>query len=173
MMRKSILARLLMTVALLIFALPLVATAQIQIYDRYRNERSDRYDRYDQNDLRDALVRLENSSARLESDLSATSMARGRRVLGGLFWVTNSRDRDATAEVHDFRMAVRQLRRASAGGRNLSDSYDEARNVVDQGLRLDRYWRLRTGRTDVDQELSEIRSNLHVIADAYDISVRY
>jgi len=149
------------------FAIPVVASAQIQIYDRYGYDRSDRYDR---SELRNALARLENSGARLESDLS---MTRGRRVFGGLFWVTSPTDSNAIAEVRDFRIAVRQLRRASAGGRDLSNSYDEARNVIDQGLRLDRYLRLRTGRTDVDQELSEIRSNLHVIADAYDISMRY
>jgi hypothetical protein len=149
------------------FAIPVVASAQIQIYERNRYDRSDRYDR---SELRNALARLENSSARLESDLSTT---RGRRVFGGLFWVTNPTDNNAIAEVRDFRIAVRQLRRASAGGRDLSNSYDEARDVIDQGLRLDRYLRLRTGRADVDQELSEIRSNLHVIADAYDISMRY
>jgi hypothetical protein len=86
--------------------------------------------------------------------------------------VTNT-DTTAIAEVRDFRQAVRELRRASAGGRDLRNSYDEARMVVDQGLRLDRYLRLRTGRTDVDAELSEIRSNLHVIADAYGMNIRY
>lgn len=166
-MRKNILIRLLLAIALLMFAIPVVASAQIQIYDRYRYDRSDRYDR---SELRNALARLENSSARLESDLS---MTRGRRVFGGLFWVTNPTDNNAIAEVRDFRIAVRQLRRASAGGRDLSNSYDEARDVIDQGLRLDRYLRLRTGRADVDEELSEIRSNLHVIADAYNISMRY
>lgn len=166
-MRKNILIRLLLAIALLMFAVPVVASAQIQIYDRDRYDRSYHDDR---SELRNALARLENSSARLESDLSTT---RGRRVFGGLFWVTNPTDNNAIAEVRDFRIAVRQLRRASAGGRDLSNSYDEARDVIDQGLRLDRYLRLRTGRADVDEELSEIRSNLHVIADAYDISMRY
>jgi len=166
-MRKNILVRLGLAIALLIFAIPVVASAQIRIYDRDRYDRSDNYDR---GALRSAMAQLENSSARLESDLSAT---RGRRVLGGLFWVTSPRDTDAIAEVRDFRIAVRQLRRASAGGRDLSGSYDEARNVIDQGMRLDRYLRLRTGRTDVDEELAQIRSSLHVIADAYDMSIRY
>jgi len=149
------------------FAIPVVASAQIRIYDRDRYDRSDNYDR---GALRSAMAQLENSTARLESDLSAT---RGRRVLGGLFWVASPTDTNAIAEVRDFRTAVRHLRRASAGGRDLSGSYDEARNVIDQGMRLDRYLRLRTGRTDVDEELAQIRSSLHVIADAYDISIRY
>jgi hypothetical protein len=166
-MRKNTLVRLGLAIALLIFAIPVVASAQIQTYDRYRYDRRDSYDR---GALRSALVQLDNSSARLESDLSAT---RGRRVLGGLFWITNPTDSNAIAEVRDFRIAVRQLRRASAGGRDLQNSYDEARDVIDQGMRLDRYLRLRTGRRDVDEELAEIRSNLHVIADAYDLSMRY
>jgi len=170
-MRKNILVRLGLAIALLMFAIPVVASAQIRIYERDRYDRSDPYDRdYDRGALRSAMAQLENSSARLESDLSAT---RGRRVLGGLFWVTSPTDTNAIAEVRDFRVAVRQLRRASAGGRDLSGSYDEARNVIDQGLRLDRYLRLRTGRTDVDEELAQIRSSLHVIADAYDMSIRY
>ena len=166
-MRKNILVRLGLAIALLMFAIPVVASAQIQIYER---DRYDQRDRYDRGSLRSAMAQLENSSARLESDLSAT---RGRRVLGGLFWVTNPTDTNAIAEVRDFRVAVRQLRRASAGGRDLSGSYDEARNVIDQGMRLDRYLRLRTGRTDVDEELAQIRSSLHVIADAYDMNIRY
>lgn len=166
-MRKNILVRLVLAFALLMFAIPVVASAQIQIYERDRYDRSDRYDR---GALRSALAQLENSGARLESDLSAR---RGRRVLGGLFWISNPTDNAAITEVRDFRIAVRQLRRASAGGRDLQNSYDEARDVIDQGMRLDRYLRLRTGRRDVDEELAEIRSNLHVIADAYNLGMRY
>jgi len=169
-MRKNILGRFVLAIALLIFAIPVVASAQIRIYERDRYDRSDRYDRYDRGALRSALAQLDNSSARLESDLSAT---RGRRVLGGLFWISNPNDNAAIAEVRDFRVAVRQLRRASAGGRDLSGSYDEARNVIEQGMHLDRYLRLRTGRTDVDEELAQIRSSLHVIADAHDMNIRY
>ena len=156
-MRNKILIRLLMVTTLLILAVPVVASAQF--YNR------DRYDRTDRRDVHDAIVRLDNSSARLESDLSYT---RGRRVLG-VFWVSNS-DPNAVAQVRDFRRAVRQLRNASAGGRDLSGSYDEAQMVLDRGVQLDRYLRLRTGQTSVDADLSEIRSSLNVIANAYDLS---
>ncbi len=159
-MRNKILIRLLMVTTLLILAIPVVGSAQF--YNR------DRYDRSDVRDVHDAIVRLYNSSARLESDLSYT---RGRRVLG-IFWVNNG-DPNAVAQVRDFRRAVRQLRNASAGGRDLSGSYDEARMVLDQGVQLDRYLRLRTGQTSVDADLSEIRSSLNVIANAYDLRMRY
>jgi hypothetical protein len=159
-MRNKILIRLLMVTTLLILAIPIVGSAQF--YNR------DRYDRTDRRDVHDAIVRLDNSSARLESDLSYT---RGRRLLG-IFWVSNT-DPNAVAQVRDFRRAVRQLRNASAGGRDLSGSSDEARMVVDQGVQLDRYLRLRTGQTSVDADLSEIRSSLSVIANAYDLRSRY
>jgi len=150
-----------MVTTLLILAIPVVASGQF--YNR------DRYDRSDRRDVHDAIVRLDNSSARLESDLSYNN--RGRRLLG-VFWVSNS-DPNAVAEVRDFRRAVRQLRNASAGGRDLSGSYDEARMVLDQGVQLDRYLRLRTGQTSVDADLSDIRSSLNVIANAYNLRMHY
>ncbi len=159
-MKNKILIRLLMVTTLLILAIPVVASAQF--YHR------DRYDRNDWRDVHDAIVRLDNSSARLESDLS---YQRGRRVLG-VFWVSNT-DPNAAAQVRDFRRAVRQLRNASAGGRDLSSSYDEAQMVIDRGVQLDRYLRLRTGQASVDSDLSEIRSSLNLIANAYDLRMRY
>src|SRR5258706_9881901 len=159
-MRAKILIRILLAMAILLLVFPVVASAQS--YDR------DRYGRADQRDLRDAIVRLDNSSARLEGDLNVT---RSRRVLG-FFWVGNT-DNTAISEVRDFRRAVRQLRAASNNGRDLQGSYDEARMVIDRGVALDRYLRLRTGSVTVDEELSEIRSNLHTIADAYDLSIPY
>ena len=161
-MRNKILIRLLMlmAMALLILAIPAAVSAQ--------NYRRDLYDRSDWRDVHNALISLDNASARLENDLSYT---RARRVLG-VFWVSNS-DPNAIAEVRDFRNAVRQLRYASRGGRDLDNSYDEARMVLDRGVQLDRYLRLRTGSTAVDYDLSELRSNLHVIANAYDLRMPY
>jgi hypothetical protein len=119
--------------------------------------------------VRDAVARLENASARLESDLN---YGRERRVLGGLFWARTV-DSTAVVETRDFRNAVRELRRSFRGDRDLDDSRDEARVVVDRGIQLDRYLRLRTGSTSVDSDLADIRSSLHVIADAYGLNMRY
>ena len=166
-MRNKIFLKLLMATALLILAIPAVGSAQI--YDRGINrDQYGRYDRDDRRDARQALNRLENASARLQGDLNVT---RGRRVLG-LFWVGNTNSA-AIEQVRNFRMAVRDLRVASNRGRNLRDSEDEARNVINLGFQLDRYLRLRTGSTDVDADLSELRSGLNTLADAYDLRVRY
>ena len=159
-MRNKILIRLLMATALLILAFPVVASAQF--YNR------DRYDRSDRRDVRDAIMRLNNASARLESDLNYV----GRRRVLGIFTLTTS-DPTAIAEVREFRRAVGQLRNASNNGRDLSGTYDEARMVLDRGVQLDRYLRLRTGSASVDADLSEIRSNLHIIADAYNLRIPY
>jgi hypothetical protein len=166
-MRNKLFLKLLMATALLILAIPAVGSAQI--YNRgYERDPYDRYDRDDRRDVRQALNRLENASARLQGDLNVT---RGRRVLG-LFWVGNTNSA-AIEEVRNFRMAVRDLRVASNRGRNLRDSEDEARLVINQGLQLDRYLRLRTGSANVDADLSELRSGLSTLADAYNLRVRY
>lgn len=166
-MRSKVLMRLLMATALLILAIPAVASAQI--YNRSYDRPYD-YDRYDQRDLRDAIARLDNASARLENDLNYGS---SRRILGGLFWVRNNGDSAAIADTRDFRQAVRELRRSSRGGFDVDNSMNEAQAVLDRGVELDRYLRLRTGSTSVDADLAQIRSDLHIIAEAYGLSIRY
>jgi hypothetical protein len=158
-MKKKLLMRILMATALLILAIP----ASAQVYNRaYDNDRSNR------RDVRQAIARLDNASARLENDLS---VGRQRRVFGGLFLVRNV-DNGAISQVREFRQAVRDLRRNMR--RDFGDnSADEAREVLNRGAELDRYLRLRTGSANVDADLAEIRSNLHLIADAYGWRLSY
>jgi hypothetical protein len=170
-MKQNILFRILMTTALLIVAVPVIASAQT--YDRYRVDpyRVDLYrdDQSPRRDVRDAIARLDSSSARLQADLSA---GRERSVLGGMLSF-RSVDTEAVAEVRDFRRAVRDLRASSRSGVDLDHSVDHAQVVLDRGMQLDRYLRLRTGRTSVDADLAEIRSDLHLVADAYGLNVPY
>jgi hypothetical protein len=150
-------------VALLILAVPVAASAQVyrdRSYDRYDNR--DQYDRVNRRAARDALAGLENSSVRLESDLNFTP---ARRVLG--IFQLRTVDNSAIAQVRDFRRAVRHLRN------NSGNNVDEAQRVLNQGMQLDRYLRLRTGSTTVDADLSELRSNLHTLADAYGLTMTY
>jgi len=163
-MKHNNLIRILVAAALLIVAVPVIASAQV--YNRYDSGDRDRSNRFD---VRDAVARLDNASARLQGDLNAGSE---RRALGGLLSF-RSVDNDAIAQVRDFRRAVRDLRASARGGYARDRSVDEARAVLDRGVQLDRYLRLRTGRTSVDADLAEIRSDLHVIADAYGLSVPY
>jgi len=158
-----------MAAALLILAIPLGASAQVY-RDRYneRYEYRDQYNRVDEREVRSAMYRLEDSSRRLENDLNLTP---GRRVLG--IFEFRTVDNNATAQVRDFRRAVRQLRNNSHNGRDLDRSIDEARLVLERGAQLDRYLRLRTGSTRVDADLSDLRSNLHILAEAYGLNVPY
>src|ERR1700755_2197060 len=142
-MKNNILIRIFLAAALLIVAAPVVASAQI--YNR--ND----YDRSDRRDVRDAIARLDNASARLQGDLN---YGNERRVLGGLFSFRTV-DNEAISQVRDFRRAVRNLRSSSRGGYALDRSVDDARNVLNQGMALDRYLRLRTGRTSVDADLAD------------------
>ena len=171
-MRKNILARLIFTAALLILALPIVTSAQIYNrrydYDRNNYDRNN-YDQTDRRDVQQAIRQLDISSARLENDLN---YGRTRRVFGGIFQFRTV-DTGAIDQVRDFRRAVRELRMASRGGFALGASVDEARIVMDQGIQLDRTLRLRTGNGSVDAELADIRSSLHIIADAYDLRMPY
>ena len=164
-MKNNNLIRIVMVAALLIFAIPAIASAQI--YNRY--EPYDRYNQSSRRDVHDAITRLANVSAQLQGDLNAGSE---RRIFGGLLSF-RSVDSESVAQVRDFRLAVRNLRSASRGGFDLDNSVDEARAVINQGVQLDRYLRLRTGRTSVDADLAELRSELRVIADAYGLSRRY
>src|SRR5438552_10902291 len=133
-MKHNNLIRILVAAALLIVAVPVIASAQIY-------NRDDRYDRSNRFDVRDAIARLDNASARLQSDLYAGNE---RRVFGGLLSFRTV-DNDAITEARDFRRAVRDLRAAARGGFDLDRSVDEARVVLDSGVQLDRYLRLRTG----------------------------
>ena len=159
-------------VALLILAVPLGASAQVfrdRSFDPYnRRDQRDQYDRGNRRDVRGVLATLENSSARLENDLNFTP---GRRVLG--IFQLRTVDNSAIAQVRDFRRAVRQLRNNSDNGRDFRASADEAQLVLERGVQLDRYLRLRTGSTRVDADLSELRSSLHTLADAYGLSMPY
>ncbi|MDX6574801.1 MAG: hypothetical protein QOE96_754 [Blastocatellia bacterium] len=118
--------------------------------------------------MREVISRLDNTTAQLENDLNSTP---GRRVLG--IFQFRTIDNNSIAQVRDFRRAVRQLRNNSANGRALNGSVGEAQVVLERGVQLDRYLRLRTGSERVDADLSELRSNLHMLADAYGLSVPY
>ncbi|HJZ80553.1 MAG TPA: hypothetical protein VKD91_09410 [Pyrinomonadaceae bacterium] len=161
-----------MITALLTLAIPVTGVAQIYQRD-YRYDRSDR-------DVRDAVAQLSYSASNLERDLN---YGRQRRILGGLLYV-NTVDTNAIDQVRDFRRAVADLRRSlrgdysmrgdySRGDYSLDSSRDEARIVIDRGIELDRYLRLRTGSTNVDADLANMRSSLHVLAEAYGMSRRY
>ena len=161
-MRRKLVITSLIAALLLILGLPIAVAAQG--YYRYDDNRY--YSQHDWRDVRNALRRLDNSSARLESDLNYNS---NRRVFG-FFWV---RDNNSIYEARDFRRAVRNLWNQSNGGRDLDGSYNQAQVVLDMGARLDRDLRFRNNNGPIDSDLADIRANLITIADAYGLSMPY
>jgi hypothetical protein len=159
-MRTKTLIRILMATALLIMAISVTGSAQI--YQR------NSYDRFDRRQVRDAINQLNNTSVQLERNLS---VGRQRRILGVFSYSTV--DSAAVVEVREFRRAVAELRRSVRGDFSLDSSRDEALAVINRGLQLDRYLRLRTGSASVDADLANIRSSIHLLADAYDINLSY
>jgi len=160
-MRRKLVITSLIGALLLILGLPIAVAAQNY---RYYDNRD--YARVDRRDVRDALRRLDNSSARLESDLNYSS---NRRIFG-FFWI---RDNSGVIEARDFHRAVRNLWNASNGGRDVSNGYDQARVVLDMGARLDRDLRFSNNNGRLDSDLAEIRANLRTIADAYGLGMPY
>lgn len=158
-MRRKLLIVSIIAAVLLILGIPIAAGAQD--YGRYR-ERNYRADR---RDLRDAVQRLDYSSARLQSDLNSRS---GRRGFG-VFW---TRDNSALDSIRDFRRAVRDFRNSSNDGRNLNRSYDEARVLIARGNDLHREI-VRSGNPRLDSDWLEVRRDLQTIADAYGLSLPY
>jgi hypothetical protein len=168
-MKNNLLSKFLITAALLILAIPIGASGQVyrdRSYNRYDN--GNQYDRGIRRELRVAIQRLDNAAARLENDVD---VPRGRRVLG-FFWAGRT-DNRAINEIRDFRSAVAQLRNSANDQDGVAGSRDDARQVLNRGVRLDRYLRLRTGSSNVDADLSELRSNLHIIADVYSLRMPY
>jgi len=161
-MRRKLVITSLIAALLLILGLPIAVAAQG--YYRYHENRY--YAQYDWRDVRDALRRLDNSSARLESDLNYNS---NRRIFG-FFWM---RDNGGIYEARDFHQAVRNLWNQSNGGRDLNGSYNQAQVVLDMGARLDRDLRFRNNNGQIDSDLADIRANLRTIAGAYGLGMPY
>src|SRR5437879_13102156 len=107
-MKHINLIRILLAAALLIVAAPVIASAQT--YNRY--DPYDRYDRSNRFDVRDAIARLDNARARLQSALYAGNE---RRVLGGSLSF-RSVDNEATAPGRDFPRAGRDHRPVTMSG---------------------------------------------------------
>jgi len=158
-----------MATALLVLAIPAVTSAQNyrdRIHDRDQYDR-DQYDRIDTRQIQRTISRLDNTSRRLEDDLR---YAPARRVLGIFQYRTI--DTDAIAEVQDFREAVRQLRSSTDYGA-FNRSVDEAQVVLDRGVRLEHYLRGRSNSSRMDADLSDLDSNLRMIANVYGLRMPY
>jgi len=152
--------------AALALCLPAIAAAQGGYgYPDYRRNRDDDYGRsgrYDSRYLRDTIRQLDRLSNDFTNDLDRRldhSRADGTRY-----------EDHVNADAREFRRAVQRLRNRSNDGRNLDRSVNEASEVLETAGHVQRESRSFLNDNRLYSEWSQIRSNLHVIADAYDLS---
>jgi hypothetical protein len=154
--------------SLLILGLPALASAQWRDDDDYyrngRNrDRDYRNDRnYNRGALRSAINRLKTRAEVFERRLER-ELDRGR--------YDGSRREDRLNDLaNNFTRAAERLEDEFDGGRNMRDSYDEARRVVSLGQQIENaLGRSRMGGY-AQNDWNSIRQDLYTIANAYGIS---
>jgi hypothetical protein len=146
----------LLVLGIVAFCLPVVANAQWGRQDRYPDDRNGRYDG---RSLRDSVHRLDRLAKDFERDMDRAldrSRANGTR-----------REDQINEQVHEFRDAVGDLKSRVGNGRDLNNSADEARRVLEQGQILDRVARPRWFDGGMVSQWSQIQQELRFIGDVY------
>jgi len=160
--------------ALMILALPTVASAQWGGRDRDDDYGNGRYNR----NIRGTLQSLKNRARNFEQ---ATNRAEDRRDdrrsdrddarWGGIWNGNGNRRSGNVGRLEDladrFRRATDDLADSYGNGRNLNGSRDEARRVLDIGNQIENELRNLRGGRNLDRQWSQIRSDLNVIASVY------
>jgi hypothetical protein len=144
--------------SLLLFGLPTLASAQWNNYpnnDDYRRDNS----RYNRQYLVDAVRRVERDSRTFRRALD-------RELDHSRYDTTNREDRinDVTER---FATAADNLEDSFDNGRNLRTSQDEARNVFQLASQIDRFMNRNSFRGTAENQWSNIRRDLQIIANAY------
>ncbi len=144
----------LLVLGIVAFALPGTASAQ---WGRGRDR--DNYRRYDERALRDSVHRLDRLSKDFERNIDR-ALDRSR---------ANGSDREdrINDNVHQFRDAVGDLKSRVGNGRDLNNSADEARRVLQEGQQLDRIARPRWFDNRLASDWSQIQRELRFIGDVY------
>jgi hypothetical protein len=149
--------------SLLILGLPALASAQWRDDDDYnRNNRNGDYRsnrNYNRGNLRSAINRLKNRAEVFERRLD--------RELDNSRYDNRNREDRLNRLANDFTNAAERLEDEFDGGRNMEDSYDEARRVLQLAQQIDNAMsRSRLGGY-ARNEWNAMRQDLNTIADAY------
>src|SRR5437867_1174463 len=148
--------------SLLVLGLPAIASAQ------WKGNRNDSYwgnERYDRN-IRGTVEHLKNGARQFEHQLDRGNNGWGR------FTDRNS-NRGLRLLADDFTAATRDLANAYGRGRNMGNSSDEARRVLDIASQIDRELSYsRGGGYSLQNDWGRLRSDLQVIADTYSYNSR-
>ncbi len=172
--------------ALVVLALPSITSAQYRDRDRdddYYGRDDDRYgrnnDRYGRNNdrygnsrynrnIRGTIENLKNRARNFERRLDRVDDRRNDR------YGRNNNRYDNLEQLSDrFANATKSLANAYGNGRNMNNSRDEARRVLDIGSQIDRaLYSSRTNRNAMN-EWNQISYDLRVLADAYRLNYAY
>jgi hypothetical protein len=153
--------------AFIVLSLPAMAAAQGNSpwsrggdYGRDRGRQSDDYNnRYQRERLRNSARRLSDLSRQFERDLDR---ALDRSPING----TNREDR-INDRAREFRNAADDLRDRLGDARNLYRSTSAARELLQQGARIDRVLSRVRMNSRAFSDWAQIRQELRVISDAY------
>ena len=154
-----------------LFALFLPAlTASAQGIDpwwgRGSNQRNDRYGRgnYNERQMRDLARRIDDRSRELQRDVD--------RLLDHSRYDGTRREDRVNNDVRDFRNAAARFRDSIGNGRNLNQSADEARTLLQLGQRVSRYLSRINTDSRTASDWGQIRSDLNTVADIYNFRFR-
>ena len=175
--------------ALVVLALPSIASAQYRDRDRDddnygRND--DRYgrndDRYGRNDddnygnsrynrnIRGTIQNLKNRARNFERRIDQIDDRRNDRYGNDRYGRNNNRY-DNLEELSDrFSRATNDLAGAYGNGRNMNGSRDEARRVLDIGSQIENALRNSRSNRNVANDWNQISYDLRVLSDAYGLN---
>lgn len=149
--------------AFIALSVPAFAHAQGGYYDPYGRGRNGGYgNNYDCRVLRDAVHRVRDRSKDFQKHVDKYLDRNGYE---------NSRYEDRGNNlVRDFRNAAERLKDRSHDGRDINNSYSEARDLLNIGSRIDRF----ASRNRLDarsyDDWAQIRQDLNTIANIYGIN---
>jgi hypothetical protein len=144
---------------LLLFGLPSLASAQRRNNDDYYGNTQRDNSRYNRQFLVDAVRRVERDSRTFRRALD-------RELDHSRYDTTNREDRinDVTER---FATAADNLEDSFDNGYNIRSSQDEAQTVFQLASQIDRFMNRNSFRGSAQNQWSNIRRDLQIIADAY------
>lgn len=148
--------------SLLILGLPTLASAQWRDRDRDRDD--DNYGRnggyYNRGQLQSAIERLKNNSKEFSRRLD-------RELDDDRYYRRNNYGDRLLDLAKDFRKAADRLEDEFDGGRNLRDSENEARRVIDLGRQLNNELYNARLSYNIENDWNSMRQDLRTISNAY------
>jgi hypothetical protein len=151
--------------SLIVLALPSIASAQ------WRNRNDDyygngRYDNSRYGNIRGTIQSLRNKARNLEQRADRIDDRYDDRY--GRYG-NNNNTRSLEILTDRFRNATDDLAGAYGRGRNLNNSVDEARRVLDIGSQIDQELARSRGSRNLQNRWGDIRNDLRIIAQAYNL----